>query len=186
MPRPCTSRAMSTSATLSAMSCVTLLLLHLKSPLALSAERSPQLTSAVTNSHFIRARRPGQLADIFIYWNSESDETFQCLRQSYCFRPDPAIILTSCSPCGPPLSLSCPQRGRGAQASLNPTLLWLLLWITLKDQANCWVVWCAGAGWWFEHWFNCYHSGNNMNPICSSQSSSRSFSSPLPVFCFCW
>lgn len=110
MPRPCTSRAMSTSATLSAMSCVTLLLSHLKSPLALSAERSPQLTSAVTNSHFIRARRPGQLAYISIYWNSESDETFQCLRQSFCFRPDPAITPTSCSPHGPVLSLLPPAR----------------------------------------------------------------------------
>lgn len=183
MPRPCTCRAMSTSATLSAMSCVTLLLSHLKSPLALSAERSPQLTSAVTAISY----GPEDQASLLIFLFTE---TANLMRHFSAWgSPASGQILPSFPPPAPLVdlrSLSCPQRGWGSQASLNPTLLWLLLWITLKDQANCWVVWCAGAGWWFEHWFNCYHSGNNMNPICSSQSSSRSFSSPLPVFCFCW
>lgn len=84
--RPCTSRAVSTSAALSAMSSFALLLLPIKHFLALSAKRSPQITSVVTpagNSHFTMARPRGQLADIDIYWNGTSDETHQCLRQSY-------------------------------------------------------------------------------------------------------
>lgn len=87
MSCPCTSRAVLTSAALSAMNSFTLLLLPIKCFLALSAKHSPQITSVVTlagNSHFTMARLPGQLAGICIYWNSTSDETHQCLRQSDC------------------------------------------------------------------------------------------------------
>lgn len=87
MSCPCTSKAVSTSAALSATSSFTLLLFPEKRFLTLSAKRSSQITSLVTpagNSHFAMARPPGQCANIYIQWSGTSDETHQCLRQSSC------------------------------------------------------------------------------------------------------
>lgn len=135
-----------------------------------------QISSLVVlagSCHFTMATPPGQLADIYIYWNGTCDETHQCLKQSY-------------SSCSFHRLLSCPQWDWGMLASLLLALPWLPCGLLYRSRQITGYCNELGQRWWFEHWFKCSHSGNNMNLICSSQSSSLSFCSPSVIFCFCW
>lgn len=166
---PCAPKTVLTTAARSAMSSFTLLLLPIEPFLALSGKHSPGITSVVTpmaNSHFAVARPPGQLAGVYIYRNGTPDETHQYLRRSL---PSPPPRL-------PPVGLGYPVLSY-PRIAMAPTV---------RYPAGASKLLCnePEQRWWFEHWFKCYHSGNNLNLICHSQSSS--LSSPFPIFCFCW
>lgn len=180
MSHPCTSTAASTSAVLSATSSFTLVLLLIKLYLPLAAKPSLRSHLLWSWQEAAISQWPRHQANLLILISTGMVHVMKHI-SAWNNHTVSAIIF-----CSFHQLLPCPQWEWGMLASLLLALPWLPCGLLYRGRQITGHSNELGQRWWFEHWFKCSHSGNTMNLICNSQSSSLSFSSPSVIFCFCW